>query len=363
MKAALHPSEPARLAALRSYEILDTPRERDFDDVVALASQLCGTPISVINLIDAGRQWFKAEVGLGVRETPIDSSICAHVILEDSFVEIHDTLLDRRMRDNPLCLADPGLRFYAGALLKARDGQPIGTLCVLDYQPRALDALQRHALEVLARQVMAQIELRAALRRESLVRREIDHRVKNSLQSVGAFVQMQARAAGEGAAQDSLRAVTRQLESVAMLHDQLSLADDTATVDLGDFLRRVAGLLDATTPPAVTIAGDFVASPVTPQVAAVVGTIVNELVANSIKHGFRGNRGGRVTLGGTVDGGAYRLTCQDDAAAELAAKATKPDGLGLRIINASVRQLGGALTSGATEFGFGTELSFPLRRA
>ena len=81
-----------RLASLRSYGILDTEREADFDDIVGLASQLCGTPISVVNLIDQDRQWFKAEVGLGVRETPIESSICAHAILEADFVEIPDTL-------------------------------------------------------------------------------------------------------------------------------------------------------------------------------------------------------------------------------------------------------------------------------
>jgi GAF domain-containing protein len=105
MKAEHHPLEPARLAALRAYDILDTPRESDFDDIVMLASRICGTPISVINLIDETRQWFKAETGLGVRETPLDTSICAHVILEKDFVEISDTLADVRMAvsQTPVC--------------------------------------------------------------------------------------------------------------------------------------------------------------------------------------------------------------------------------------------------------------------
>ena len=122
MKAATHPQQAERLAALYRYDILDTEREADFDDIVELAAELCGAKISVINLIDSDRQWFKAETGLGVRETPLETSICSHVILESDFVEIPDTQADTRTSDNPLCRDEPGLRFYAGALLKSRDG-------------------------------------------------------------------------------------------------------------------------------------------------------------------------------------------------------------------------------------------------
>lgn len=132
MRAPAHPRQPDRLRLLHSYEILDTDREKEFDDVVKLTAEICGTAISIINLIDAERQWFKAEVGLGVRETPIESSICSHMILQEDFVEIYDTLEDPRLADNSLCSGDPGLRFYAGALLRSDEGLPLGTLCVLD---------------------------------------------------------------------------------------------------------------------------------------------------------------------------------------------------------------------------------------
>ena len=187
MEAAPHPQQSARLAALHSYEVLDTDPEQDFDDIVNLAAATCGTAISVVNFIDAERQWFKAETGLGVRETPLATSICSHVILEKDFVEIHDTLDDPRMKDNPLCCGDPGFRFYAGALLKTEEGLPLGTLCVLDHHPRELTALQRDTLRVLARQVMAILEARKALRTADVLRREVDHRVKNSLQSLSSF--------------------------------------------------------------------------------------------------------------------------------------------------------------------------------
>ena len=166
MKAELHFAETRRLATLQGYNILDTPREAEFDDIVEVVSAICETPISVINLIDAGRQWFKAEVGLGVRETPIDSSICAHAILKPGLFVVPDTTKDERFLDNPLVAGDPRLRFYAGALLEAPDGLPLGTICVLDYVPRELTDKQKAFLRLMARQIMKLLELRRLSARE-----------------------------------------------------------------------------------------------------------------------------------------------------------------------------------------------------
>lgn len=156
--------EAARLAALHGYQILDTPREPEFDEIAALASAVCGTPIAVVNLIDMGRQFFKAEVGLGVRETPLESSFCAAAILEEDFLHVPDATHDVRFECNPLVVGDPHLKFYAGALIKTAEGHAIGTVCVLDFQPRDLTGVQQQTLRVLARQVMTQLELRRALR-------------------------------------------------------------------------------------------------------------------------------------------------------------------------------------------------------
>ena len=161
-------NEAVRLAALRSYDILDTPREQDFDEIAELAGELCGTPIAVVNLIGEGRQFFKAEVGLGVRETPLDSSFCARAILEEDFLLVPDATKDARFAFNPLVTGAPRLRFYAGALLKTSDGHAIGTVCVLDYAPRDLSGTQIKALRLLAKQVMRQLELRRALREQTL---------------------------------------------------------------------------------------------------------------------------------------------------------------------------------------------------
>jgi signal transduction histidine kinase len=163
MGAPAPQNQAQRLAALRSYGILDTPREDQFDDIVKLAAYICRTPIAVINLIDEGRQWFKAEVGLGVRETPLDTSICAHAILRPGLFVVPDLSADDRFRHNPLVAGEPALRFYAGALLQSPDGIALGTVCVLDTTPREISDEQKSMLQSLARQVMIQMELRRTL--------------------------------------------------------------------------------------------------------------------------------------------------------------------------------------------------------
>jgi GAF domain-containing protein len=198
VEAARHISEAQRVEALRSFQILDTPRETEFDDIVKVVSAICEVPISVINLIDSDRQWFKAEVGLGVRETPLPASICAHAILQPGLFVVPDTMEDERFADNPLVVGDPRLRFYAGALLETSEGLPLGTICVLDYKPRALNENQKALLKLMASQIMRMFELRRINAQESSARkraellaaenitlaRESDHRVMNSLQLV-----------------------------------------------------------------------------------------------------------------------------------------------------------------------------------
>ena len=163
--AALPWNEADRLSALQAYGILDTEPEQAFDDIVRLAARICEAPIAVVNLIDEGRQWFKAETGLGVRETPLDTSFCAHALLQDDGMVIPDATKDKRFECNPLVTGETGLRFYAGRLLKSGDGFALGTLCVLDTRarPEGLTPLQSETLDVLARQVMAQLELRRAI--------------------------------------------------------------------------------------------------------------------------------------------------------------------------------------------------------
>lgn len=164
-----------RLKALQEYDILDTPRERDFDDIATLAAEICATPIAVVNLISDVRQFFKAETGLGVREAPFNGAFCVQAILEGDFLIVPDASKDPRFADSPLVAGPPHLRFYAGARLTTPAGVPIGTVCVLDYVPRSLTDVQQRALQGLARQAMAQLELRRLARLENLARRTAEN--------------------------------------------------------------------------------------------------------------------------------------------------------------------------------------------
>jgi two-component system, NtrC family, sensor kinase len=156
-------TEAARLAALDRYAILDTDPEQSFDDLVILASYICKTPIALLSLLDDHRQWFKSTVGVQVRETPLEMSICAHAIKQEDLFIVPDTLQDARFRENPMVVGEPHIRFYAGAPLINEDGFALGTLCVLDRQPRELDLEQKQALKSLRQLALKQMELRRNL--------------------------------------------------------------------------------------------------------------------------------------------------------------------------------------------------------
>ena len=165
LPAETPPNESERLAALQMYEVLDTVAEKEFDDLTRLASYLCGTPIALISLIDSKRQWFKSRIGLEVTETARELAFCSHAILGTDVFEVRNAPEDKRFADNPLVTGAPDIRFYAGAPLTTADGFNLGTVCVIDRVPRALDDKQRDALRIISRQVVHQLELRVSARR------------------------------------------------------------------------------------------------------------------------------------------------------------------------------------------------------
>lgn len=155
-------NEDLRLEALRRYHILDTAPEEAFDDLTFVASQVCGTPIALVSLVDAERQWFKSHLGLAATETHRDMAFCAHAIqTEDTFV-VPDATQDERFHDNPLVTGGPDIRFYAGSRITTPDGFHLGTLCVIDTKPRDFPPEQQRVLEALARQVSRLLDLRQA---------------------------------------------------------------------------------------------------------------------------------------------------------------------------------------------------------
>jgi len=155
--------EAARLRTLDKYAILDSEPERGFDDLVLLASHVCGTPIALMSLIDEDRQWFKSKIGIPVSETPRNVAFCAKAIEQSGVFVVPDATQDARFQNNPLVTGEPHIRFYAGAPLITEDGYALGTLCVIDQKPRDVTSEQKEALQALSRLAMAQLEFRRNL--------------------------------------------------------------------------------------------------------------------------------------------------------------------------------------------------------
>ena len=155
-----HANESERLEVLHSYNILDTSPEQTFNELARLAAFICGTPMALMSLVDEKRQWFKAKIGLDIQQTPREHGFCQHAMHAATVCEVPDATLDARFADSPLVTGPMHIRFYAGAPLLSPEGLPLGTLCALDTVPRQLNSDQREALRVLARQVMAHLELR-----------------------------------------------------------------------------------------------------------------------------------------------------------------------------------------------------------
>ena len=353
MAVPLRPDEAERLAALAAYNVLDTPRESDFDDIVKLASEICGTPIAVVNLIGDGRQFFKAEIGLGVRETPLETSFCGHAILDEDFMLVPDAMLDDRFDCNPLVIGDPGLRFYAGALLKTSAGLPIGTLCVLDFEPKDLAPPQRTALRTLANQVMTQLELRrlnshlservtelvTERDRSEMLGREIDHRVMNSLQFVSGLLAMQAKTAGDSEAARQLGLAASRVNTVAQVHRHFYVEDAVETTCAFAYAKRLlSDLSKVIAPCSVTTAGQPTAIPTT--LVMPLGLITNELVTNAAKHGAQ-----NVEAHISASGEGVRIEVDDDGPGlpvDFDPAARK--GLGMKVVQSLVNQHAGVLT-------------------
>jgi two-component sensor histidine kinase len=385
--AAKHPQEETRLATLARYEILDTEAEAEFDEVVRVVSAICNVPVSLISLVDSNRQWFKAKAGTDISETPIEASVCAHGILQPDLLEIPDLTKDFRTIDNPIVKGDPHVRFYAGAALMAENGMPLGMLCVLDFEPRQLTESQRDLLQVMAKLVMRQMELRrllkvehqqhllvqevltkanALLERNDTLRKEIDHRVKNSLHQVAAFLRIQERGfKDQPAVAGPLAEARNRVMTVASVHDHLqrSVEDDHASV--AQFLSDLCAAISHNRPPnlaPLVVEADMTHLPSDKIMA--LGLVVNEMTANAMKHAFPDGKDGVIKVAFHSDTGIATLRVSDNGAGladDFNPAASK--GLGLKVINGLVQQLGGTLNHHSTADGASFTLRFPLASA
>ncbi|MGF6272716.1 signal transduction histidine kinase/ActR/RegA family two-component response regulator [Massilia sp. UYP11] len=396
--------EEARLAVLDSYGILDTPPERSFDDVVRLVSQLLAAPIVAVNLIARDRQWFKSEIGLGRREMPLDDSICRFALLEEEQMIVPDMREDPRFRDNPLVTKDAGLRFYAGALLKTRDGVALGTLCVLDDKPRpqGLSEQEQFVLATLAHQVMSQIELRKAMaEQENLIAalREADqrkdeflamlaHELRNPLAPIVSAATMLSNFHLDPVmVQRASEIVARQAgHMTSLINDLLDVSRVTrGKVELElrelDFKDVVADAIEQVRP-LIEKHQHRLTLDLPPARAIVVGDrkrlvqIMTNMLSNAAKYTLEG---GHIAVRLTTDGGALAVDIRDDgigmspelisSAFDLFAQGARGLdrsqgglGIGLALVRSLLRLHGGAVSASSDGPGKGSafHVSLPL---
>jgi two-component sensor histidine kinase len=331
--------EQQRLEAIARYEILDTPPDGAFDRITALAARRFDVPISIISIVDHDRIWFKSHHGIEVGEIGRDPGLCASAILSEQAHVLVDASIDPRSLANPLVAGEFGLRFYAGVPLTVSGGHRLGTLCVIDKEPRPVTEEELRDLKDLASVVVDQLELRLAAKRAvghaNLLAREIDHRVMNSLQFVVGMLNIQARtASGETASQ--LRDMAARVAAVATVHRNFYSVDseDVACVP---FLRRLCADVGDITAAKVDVEGDTVAVPT--EWIQPIGLITNELVTNAAKHGAKA-----VTVRFTCDGDSYRLSVADDGPGlPKDFSLDNSSGLGMKVLSVLAQQLGGEL--------------------
>lgn len=344
-----HPREAERLRALWVTGMLDTPPETLFDDLTALAAQICGTPVSLVSLVDMDRQFFKSHHGTEMCESERSASICAHTILGDGVLVIEDATLDHRTLTNPLVTGDTALRFYAGAPLIGRDGLPYGSLCVIDFVPRSLSSEQVEALERLARQAVYLLESgrvtrerTEALETAEVLRSEIDHRVANSLQQVSALLRLQSRVMRDPAAKAALLDSRSRVDAISSFHRTVSALSDGRQMDIATLLTRLGEGLGEGLPENVRLELDLTEFTTSARFGLHLALILNEFVTNSLKYAFPDGREGVIRVSDRLEGDDVVLEFVDDGAGwEGEMPESASSGIGMRVIESAVEMLQG----------------------
>lgn len=337
-------NEPHRLAAVRRYNILDTPPDGAFDRITALAARRFGVPISIISIVDEDRIWFKSHHGVPVEQIGRDPGLCASAILSNDPHILTDASMDPRSLANPLVAGEFGLRFYAGVPLTTDDGHNLGTLCIIDKEARPIDQSQIEDLKDLAAIVMDQIEMQLSARRAvaqaELMAKEIDHRVMNSLQFVAGLLSMQSRSLEDADAVRHLQLAANRVAAVAQVHRHFyaEAADQASCIT---FLRRLCADLESILGRAIQVSGDEGNIPTT--LVQPIGLLVNELVTNAAKHGQ-----GLIQVRYEIEDDQHELIVSDEGR-DLPKDfdpTSATQSLGMRVVTSLARQLGGELTSG-----------------
>ena len=349
-----------RIAALESYRILDTAPEAGFDDIVLLATRICGTAVALVSLVAEDRQWFKARIGFPACETPLSQSVCAHALDRKDVLVIPDLTLDERTKSNTLVTGEPHIRFYAGAPLETPEGIALGTLCVIDTKPRpeGLTAVQTESLQALARQVMSQMELRRVASESGLLRHELGHRLKNILSIVQAIVWQTLRSTEDIV--HAREALSNRIFALAKAQEVL-LSGAAENMDLATIVESAARVHDGEAEGRFHLQGPTIK--VGPKAALSLTLMIHELATNATKYGALSKPDGAVNIDWAVDAHSdepqFSLVWRESGGPEVAPPTRR--GFGSKLIERGLAtQVRGAVALEFFEAGLECRLSAPL---
>lgn len=361
-------NEAERLAAVRRYDILDTPPDGAFDRVTRIAARLFDVPISIVSIVDTDRIWFKSHHGLDVTEIPRSPGLCASAILGNKPWVLRDASVDPRSLANPLVAGDFGLRFYVGVPLRTRDGFNLGTLCVIDHKPRPLSETEIDQLSDLAAIVMDELELRRAANRELAKKealfKEVHHRVKNNFQVVSSLLSLQSRSVLPELRVHFEESLQR-IHSMGLLHEKFYAGEHVETINIAEYVRELvdsiigaSGLTDR-----VSASVDGPTIEIDLDQGTPLGLLIGEVVSNACKHAFPDDRTGTINIRIAEEDGRMIVRVTDDGVGPHASSASSGTRMGTRLVASFVQQLNGSSSFGAGEHGGSLfELSMPTPR-
>ena len=390
-------NEAIRIKTLKSFSILDTFSEKEFNEITLLASIICETPMSLISIIDGDRQWFKSKVGIDIDETSREISFCGHAILNDGqLFTIEDSRLDERFYDNPLVLGLPNVVFYAGAPLVTSEGLSLGTLCVLDNKPKTLSAMQQKAMEVLSNNIISLFELKKAnlLLEEKNIeletqRAELEmfanvaaHDLRSPLKNISSLTEILVEEYGSKLDEEaneilkllnSSSTILRSLVDGILNHSKagsiMKIKQDE--IDLKDFIAEIAKLIDSS--------GEYIfQTPFANQTIVINKIALQQIFINLITNGIKYNNKEQVeiAIGFSETESHYQFYISDNGMGmdkEHQSKifkifeilgvedrfGNKGNGIGLSTVKKLIEGLGGAI-SVDSEIDKGTKVSFSV---
>lgn len=356
--------EQERIKALKKYDILDTPPDGSFDRIVNIASKMLNVPIAIVSLVDTDRIWFKAITGLNAQQINRDPGLCASAILSEDIYLVEDARRDVRTLSNPLVTGELGLQFYAAAPLKTSDGHNLGTLCVLDQQPRTLTEEEKQVLKDLAEIVMDQMELRlsalSAIKelkhknkeleetahqlsetnsQNQILLAELHHRVKNNLATIASLLSLQG-----GDASESLR---NRIMSMALIHEKLyQRPGNYNEVNFKEYLLDLINKISFaySSEKRISISTDIEEIQINMQSALPLGMLCSEIITNAFKYAFQGKDKGEITIiFKREDNSSGKLIIADNGIG-LEEDGDEKNTLGKKLIDALAEQLDAKLT-------------------